>query len=287
MPDASTLSSRSAADIDRLQAAIARVLSSTHPRLEAAATLAQAAQLNSADWQALVKRWAGVSAEQFWRSLTREATQARLAASRARCQAAPGESRFAAPPVRLTEWSPGTARDAGGKLAIAYGLHDTQFGLALIAAAEQGLCMFQFCTAQDSPPLINQLREKWPQATLHHAPERTRPYSDRLNQVGSCAHPHQPLDLLVRGTPFQIRVWRALLTLPLGSLATYQDLADRLGNAKAARAVGAAVGANPIAYWIPCHRVIRATGDIGGYRWAPWRKAAMLGWEACQRPEGD
>lgn len=286
MPDVSTLCPSSATDYDRIEAAVTRLRSSPRAPLDTA-TLAQAAQLNQADWQALVRRWAGGSAEQFLRSLTLEAIQARLATSRARFKVASGEPRFVVPPVRLIEWPTDAAHDADGPGAIAYGLHDTRFGMAFMAATEQGLCLLQFCNAEDSPTLMNELQAKWPQATLHQAPERTRRFSDRLNQVDSLAATHQPLALVVQGTPFQIQVWRALLALPLGSLATYQDLADRLGNPKAARAVGTAVGANPIAYWLPCHRVIRASGELGGYRWGTGRKAAMLGWEACQRREGD
>lgn len=286
MPDVSTVCPRSTTDYDRIAVAIASFRSSPHSPVDAA-TLAHAANLSEADWQALVRRWAGVSAEQFVRSLTLEATQARLTASRTRFNATSGGPRGQSPPVQLTAWPPAAADDAQSPRAIAYGWHDTRFGLAGIAATEQELCMWQFGNAQEAPALLNKLQKQWPRAVLYHAPECTKPFSDRLHQVGSPTATPQPLALLVQGTPFQIQVWRALLTLPLGSLATYQDLAHRLGNPKAARAVGTAIGANPIAYWLPCHRIIRASGDIGGYRWGPGRKAAMLGWEAGQRPEGD
>jgi len=127
---------------------------------------------------------------------------------------------------------------------------------------------------------VDRLRQDWPDAELRRDPDATAPVSERLVRP-LASRPGRALALLVRGSNFQVKVWRALLELPFGSLATYGDIAGRIGAPGAARAVGTAVGANPIAWLIPCHRVIRESGALGGYRWGAERKTAMLGWEAA------
>jgi AraC family transcriptional regulator of adaptative response/methylated-DNA-[protein]-cysteine methyltransferase len=132
---------------------------------------------------------------------------------------------------------------------------------------------------------VDWLRQQWPQADVAQRPEHTQAIADRLNQSLTAETPQPPLTVLVKGTNFQIQVWRALLRLPMGSVLTYQDIAHRIDKPTAARAVGTAIGANPVGYLIPCHRVIRATGELGGYRWGTLRKTVMLGWEAAQCQE--
>jgi len=284
MPDSSILSP-SATDYDRIAAAIAFIHAQRQQQPDLAA-ISRHVHLSEHHFQKLFSRWAGISPKRFLQVLTLEATRQRLQTSRS-LLAVTLESGLSSPSrlhdlyVRFEAMTPAEYRDGGKDLDLAYGLHPTRFGTALIATTDRGICNLQFCES-DVPQLAHDwLRAQWPQASLHHLPERTQAVSDRLNQSLSSAE-NQPLPLLVRGTNFQTQVWRALLDLPLGSLATYQDIADRLGNPKAARAVGTAIGANPVGYLIPCHRVIRATGELGGYRWGPLRKMAMLGWEAGQ-----
>ncbi|MEM6518597.1 MAG: methylated-DNA--[protein]-cysteine S-methyltransferase [Cyanobacteria bacterium P01_C01_bin.70] len=281
-----TLSLRSAAvDYDRVAAAIAFIQAhrQQQPNL---ATIARHVHLNEYHLQKVFSRWAGVSPKRFLQLLTLEDTKRRLLTARSLLTVSL-ESGLSSPSrlhdlyMRFEAMTPADYRDGGSGLAIAYGLHPTRFGRALIATTDRGICQLQFYAPDESAVALDRLRAQWPQATVHYAPQQTQSISDRLNQ--SLAAPaEKALPLLVKGTNFQVQVWRALLELPPGGLATYQDIAERIGKPRAAQAVGTAIGANPVGYLIPCHRVIRATGDIGGYRWGTLRKTAMLGLEAAQ-----
>jgi len=285
MPDSSTLSPSYAEDYDRIAAAIAFLQAQRQQQPDLAA-IARHVHLSEHHFQKLFSRWVGISPKRFLQVLTLEATRHRLQTSRSLLAVAL-ESGLSSPSrlhdlyIRFEAMTPATYREGGKGLDIAYGLHGTRFGTALIATTDRGICNLQFCESDAPNRAHDWLQAQWPQASLHQAPEHTQPISDRLHQaLGN--RPPQPLSLLVKGTNFQTQVWRALLDLPLGSLATYQDIANRVGNPQAARAVGTAIGANPVGYLIPCHRVIRATGELGGYRWGQLRKTAMLGWEAAQ-----
>jgi AraC family transcriptional regulator, regulatory protein of adaptative response / methylated-DNA-[protein]-cysteine methyltransferase len=181
--------------------------------------------------------------------------------------------------VALEAMSPGEARLGGAGLDIRYGVHDTRFGPALIAITARGICALHFVDDHDAAP--QQLRQDWPQARLLHDPAATAATAQQIFTPLAHASQH-PLAVLVKGTNFQIQVWRALLALPAGAVTTYGDLAQALDKPAASRAIGSAVGANAIAYLIPCHRVIRATGAFTGYRWGVTRKTAMLAWEGVQ-----
>jgi len=158
-------------------------------------------------------------------------------------------------------------------------VHETPFGRALIATTARGICGLRFI--DDERAGIERLRRQWPGAELRPSPAATAPVAERL--FGPLAsRSGGALALLVKGSNFQVKVWRALLDLPFGSLVTYGSIATRIGAPSTARAVGTAVGANPVAWLIPCHRVIRESGALGGYRWGVERKAAMLGWEAAR-----
>lgn len=289
MVDSSILLPNSAAaDYDRVAAAIAFIQANWQQQPDLA-TIARQVHLNEQHFQRIFSRWAGVSPKRFLQLLTLEDTKQRLNTSRSLLTIAlesglSSSSRLHDLYVRFEAMTPADYRDGGRGLVIAYGLHPTHFGLALIAKTDRGICNLQFCDPDEFPAVIERLRTQWPNASWYEDVENTRAISDRLNAsltMTSC----QPLPLLVKGTNFQVQVWRALLALPMGSLATYQDIADRVGKPKAARAVGTAIGANPIGYLIPCHRVIRATGEVGGYRWGSLRKTAILGWEAAQSLE--
>ncbi|NEQ42509.1 MAG: methylated-DNA--[protein]-cysteine S-methyltransferase [Leptolyngbya sp. SIOISBB] len=283
MSDSQTLSS----DYERIAAAIA-FIQAHHDQQPDLATIAQHVYLSEHHCQKLFTRWAGVSPKRFVQLLTLESTKRRLATTQSLLSVAldsglSSPSRLHDLYVRFEAMTPADYRDGGKGLDIAYGLHATRFGPALIAQTERGICNLLFCEPDQKVGAADWLQRQWPQAKLQQRPEQTQLIADRLNQ--SLAANGQPLAVLVKGTNFQIQVWRALLTLPSGRLATYQDVANQLGKPKAARAVGTAIGANPVGYFIPCHRVIRATGEIGGYRWGPLRKTMMLGWEAAQYQE--
>lgn len=266
---------------------IAQAIAWLHTHAEAQPDLARVARhvgLSENHFQRLFTRWAGVSPKRFLQCLTLEDARRRLAVTRntldlAAAVGLSGSGRLHDLFVTLDAMSPGEARLGGAGLDIRYGIHDTRFGPALIAATARGVCAVHFVDDQDAAS--GHLRTAWPKARVLRDPSATAAVARRMF-APLAADTGQPLAVLVKGTNFQIQVWRALLALPAGAVTTYGDLADALHMPDAARAVGAAVGANALACLIPCHRVIRATGALTGYRWGVERKAAMLAWEAAQ-----
>ena len=186
--------------------------------------------------------------------------------------------------------TPGDYKQRGKGLEIGYGFHDSPFGECFIATTERGVCGLGFVEAGGRAEVLNDFRGRWPAAGFREAPDRTAALSAQIFTTGSSGTAqgkHPTLALAVPGTPFQIKVWQALLEIPPGALVTYNQIARRLGYEKsAARAVGGAVGANPVSWLIPCHRVIRETGAITGYHCGVRRKLAMIGWEATRRESG-
>lgn len=239
--------------------------------------------LSEHHFQRLFTRWAGVSPKRFLQYLTVEHAKSRLAASQSLLDVAggiglSGPGRLHDLFVTVEAMSPGEFKAGGTGLAIRYGIHGSPFGAALIAATPRGVCGLHFVDGEIDPAVL--LRRAWPHAELHEDPHGTAPLARNIF-APFVSQPAKPLALLVRGTNFQVRIWRALLALPPGSVTTYGNIARRIGHPGAARAVGSAIGANSIAWLIPCHRVIRESGELGGYRWGQSRKAAMLGWEAA------
>jgi AraC family transcriptional regulator of adaptative response/methylated-DNA-[protein]-cysteine methyltransferase len=246
------------------------------------AAAARHVHLSEHHFQRLFTRWAGVSPKRFVQFLTVEHAKSYLAATRGVLDAAgavglSGPGRLHDLFVTLEAMSPGEYKAGGAGLAIRYGVHDSPFGPALIAITARGICALNFAGGAG----VERLRRDWPDAELRWDPDATAPVAERVFRPLALP-PGRALALLVKGSNFQVKVWRALLELPLGSLATYGDIAARIGAPGSARAIGTAIGANPVAWLIPCHRVIRASGALGGYRWGAERKAAMLGWEAAQ-----
>ena len=247
------------------------------------AAVARHLHLSEHHFQRLFTRWAGVSPKRFVQYLTIEHAKSCLAATSGVLDLAgvvglSGPGRLHDLFVTLEAMSPGEYKVGGAGLAIRYGVHESPFGAALVAVTARGICGLQFIDGADDG--IERLRQDWPEAELRQDRDGTAPVVERLFRPLS-SQPGRPLALLVKGSNFQVKVWRALLELPFGSLATYGHVAGRIGAPGSARAVGTAIGANPIAWLIPCHRVIRESGALGGYRWGTGRKAAMLGWEAA------
>lgn len=247
------------------------------------AAAARHIHLSEHHFQRLFTRWAGVSPKRFLQYLTVEDAKARIATARGVLDVAgavglSGPGRLHDLFVTLEAMSPGEYKARGAGLAVRYGVHASPFGAALIATTARGVCGLHF--VDDAAEGVERLRRDWPDAELCRDPAATAPVAERIFRPLS-PPPGRALALLVKGTNFQVKVWRALLELPFGSLATYGDVAARIGDAGSARAVGTAASANPIAWLIPCHRVIRESGALGGYRWGTERKAAMLGWEAA------
>jgi AraC family transcriptional regulator of adaptative response/methylated-DNA-[protein]-cysteine methyltransferase len=181
--------------------------------------------------------------------------------------------------------TPGELQRDGSGVTIRYGFHPTPFGECLIAVTSRGVCHLAFVQRDDRRAALDVLAREWPEAELVPDQQATRKAAAQaFPPPGSSPVP--ALSLHVRGTNFQLKVWRALLAIPVGSVTTYGDLAAAIGDPKASRAVGTAVGSNPVSYLIPCHRVIRATGELGGYAWGPDRKRAMLALETTMPPAG-
>jgi AraC family transcriptional regulator, regulatory protein of adaptative response / methylated-DNA-[protein]-cysteine methyltransferase len=233
--------------------------------------------------QRLFKRWAGISPKRFVQFLTVEHAKELLAESRTMLDAAyetglSGPGRLHDLFVNVEAMTPGEFKLRGHGLTIQYGFYATPFGECLLAMTERGVCGLNFVGEAGRDAELAALRARWPAADLCEDQAAAAAVVDSI-----FAADHRGGDeirLLLAGTNFQIKVWEALLRIPPGSACTYEDVAQWVGQPGAARAVGGAVGANAIAYLIPCHRVIRKSGVIKEYRWGSTRKKAILGWEA-------
>ncbi|MGQ0750382.1 MAG: methylated-DNA--[protein]-cysteine S-methyltransferase [Betaproteobacteria bacterium] len=278
---------RNERDYERIARAIhyLRRHASLQPDLAAAA---RHVNLSEYHFQRLFTRWAGVSPKRFVQYLTVEQAKARLVRSGSMDDVVSdvglsGAGRLHDLFATLEAVSPGEFRRAGSGLTIRYGIHRSPFGECLIATTERGVCCLHFIARQEEETAA--LEAEWPAARLVRDAGSTGRIAARLIDPIR-ARTGGPLSLLVKGTNFQVQIWRALLAIPPGRLTTYSELGKRVGHPGASRAVGNAVAANPIAWLIPCHRVIRETGEFGNYRWGESRKAAMLGWEAAQFESG-
>ena len=259
----------------------------------AAPTLAEAADhvgLSEAHFQKLFKRWAGISPKRFLQHRTAEVVKRLLREGRPVLDASyeaglSGPGRLHDLLVNAEAATPGEVQRAGDGVTVRYGFHPTPFGDCVIGLTSRGVCHLAFVHPVSREDALARLRKDWAKAKLVPDQDATRAAAAKaFPPPGSAARPS--LALHVKGTNFQLKVWRALLEIPPGEVTTYGDLAARVGNPKASRAVGTAVGSNPVSYLIPCHRVIRSTGELGGYAWGPDRKRVMLALECGGREEG-
>ncbi|MCL6430877.1 MAG: methylated-DNA--[protein]-cysteine S-methyltransferase [Anaerolineae bacterium] len=240
-------------------------------------------------FQRVFRRWAGISPKRFLQFLTKEHAKALLAQSKDLLDVA-YEAGLSSPGrlhdlfVTCEAVTPGEFKSRGEGLSIVYGYHPTPFGECLLGLTTRGICWLSFVVGGDRGRSLTALRHCWERAGICLDESATQPLVERI--FGAWEGAGAPLPLLLRGTNFQIKVWEALLRIPGGCVASYHDVARWIGAPAAARAVGRAVGGNPIAYIIPCHRVIRRVGAFGQYRWGEPRKLAMLGWEAARRELG-
>ncbi len=240
--------------------------------------------LSDFHFQRLFSRWAGVSPKRFLQALTVEEARRSLTRSGSVLDAAydsglSGPGRLHDLFVQCQAATPGEVKSGGAGLTIRYGVEPTPFGDALIGVTERGICALSFVGEGNAERASDELRSRWPAARLREDRDESAAIAQR---IFADSRSDEPLHLLIKGTNFQMQVWQALLRVPLGRLTTYGELAQAIGRPSAARAVGSAVGSNAIAWLIPCHRVIRQTGVVDGYRWGTERKRAMLGWEAAQ-----
>lgn len=236
-------------------------------------------------FQRLFSRWAGVTPKRYLQVLTLERAKALLQESRPLLEVADtlglsSGSRLYDHFVQLEAVTPGEYKQRGAGLVIDHGVHDTPFGQAFVALTPRGVCNFSFLDEKVPEAPLATLAHNWPEAELREAPSRTRGIIHTM--FNGSKTPDRPISLHVSGTNFQISVWRALLQIPPARVVSYAQVASAVGNPKAARAVGLAVGANPVALMIPCHRVIQQNGKLGGYHWGETRKQAIHAWEAAR-----
>lgn len=273
------------ADYDRVARAIEIILERRDEALRLD-ELAADVGLSPFHFQRLFSRWAGISPKRFFQYLTIDHARRVLREGPSVLDATlevglSGPGRLHDLFVSIDAVTPGEFKSGGRDLEIRHGTHPTPFGDCQVGVTERGVCWLSFSTAEDHDDGLRALRAAWPSATLVEDSQAAAALCRRI--FGPT--PRQtdtPVTLLVRGTNLQLKVWEALIRIPPGRLVTYADVARAVGHPGAARAVGQAVGANPIAYLIPCHRVIRSLGTLGDYRWGATRKHAMIGWEASR-----
>jgi AraC family transcriptional regulator of adaptative response/methylated-DNA-[protein]-cysteine methyltransferase len=287
MTDNLNARTQAARDYDRIEAAIAYLQDHyrDQPGLE---EIAASVNVSPYHFQRLFTRWAGISPKRFLQCLTIEHAKTMLVASESLLDTAlevglSGPGRLHDLFMTFEAMTPGDFKDGGRGLTLRWGIAAGPYGIAGIALSDRGICALEFLPTATSDTVVERLKRRLPRAHFVAAPGDIAKIADRLfNRKRGPEHGagQPPLKLCVRGTNFQIRVWRALLNITPGRLATYGAIADAIGQPSAARAVGSAIGANPIGYLIPCHRVISSTGLMDTkYRWGPARKLAMIGSE--------
>jgi AraC family transcriptional regulator of adaptative response/methylated-DNA-[protein]-cysteine methyltransferase len=282
VPDLSPLA-RAAADYDVVRRAIAFLSEHwrTQPEIEA---IAAAAGVSAGDLHHLFRRWAGITPKAFLQALTLDHARRLLRDSASVLDATfevglSGPGRLHDLFVTHEAMSPGEWKSGGAGLTVSYGFHPSPFGTALVMTTKRGLAGLAFADAGEEQAALADMQSRWPEANIVEDRARTAKLARRIFDP-KLWRADRPLRVVLIGTDFELRVWEALLDIPMGRATTYSDIAVRLGATKAARAVGAAVGKNPISFVVPCHRVLGKSGDITGYHWGLTRKRAMLGWEA-------
>lgn len=236
--------------------------------------------------QRVFSRWAGISPKRFLQFLTVDYAKSRLLAAQSVLDTAydaglSGPGRLHDLFVTLEAVTPGEYKSQGEGLVISVGRHSTPFGECLLAATPRGIVALNFLDPDHTwEDALEELRNTWAAATITIDPSVTAPLAARI--FSPQKDKTSPLRVLVKGTNFQVKVWEALLRIPPGAICTYADIARTIQNPAAVRAVGSAIGANAVAYLIPCHRVIRQGGLVSDYRWGATRKRAIIGWEAAK-----
>ncbi len=278
-----TLSQDQTLDYNRVAQAIAYVEANfrQQPSLD---EIASSVHLSKYHFQRLFKRWAGISPTQFMHFLTVEYAKERLASADSVFDTAldsglSGAGRLHDLFVTFEAMTPGEYKRQAAGLTIYFGFHATPYGECLIATTDRGICALRF-VEESRANIVTAVQAEWPQATFLEAQQETAVIAQQIFYANSSP---KPLHLLVRGTNFQVQVWRALLKIPAGALVSYADVAAGIGRPTATRAVSSAIARNPVGYLIPCHRVISKSGRTHNYRWGAVRKQALIGREAAQQ----
>lgn len=271
-------------DYDRIAEAISFITSrvSGQPTLQ---EIAGHLHLSPYHFQRLFCRWTGVTPKRFLQVLTLERSKQLLSESKSVLEVSDSlglssGSRLYDHFVHLEAVTPGEYKMGGAGLTIEYAAQDTPFGAAFIATTPRGICSFAFLENAEIDERVLDLQEKWPRAILFENRRTTHAVTKAMfaggKKLGS------PISLYVSGTNFQINVWKALLQIPPAMVVSYSQVANAIGSPGSARAVGMAVGNNPVAFLIPCHRVIQQSGGLGGYHWGTTRKQAIHAWESAR-----
>ena len=274
-----------AADYDVVRRAIAHIRGNwrSQPEIE---TIAHSAGVTATDLHHLFRRWCGLTPKAFLQALTLNSARDLLRSSASVLDTAyevglSGPGRLHDLFVTHEAMSPGEWKAGGEGLVISYGFHPSPFGTAIVMITPRGLAGLALADAGKERAALRDMKSRWPKAKYVEDFAATAPTARRIFDPSQWRK-EQPLRVVLIGTDFEVRVWEKLLIIPMGRLTTYSDLAAQAGNPKGARAVGAAVGKNPICFVVPCHRVIGKSGELTGYHWGLTRKRAMLGWEAGQ-----
>ena len=279
--------SGSAEDYEQIAQAIAFIRDNAvlQPSLE---QIASHVGLSSWHFQRKFRAWVGVSPKRFLEFLTVQHAKELLDRSASVLDAAldlglSGPGRLHDQFVSIEAVTPGQYKRLGSGLEIYHGIHPSPFGLMLLALTDKGICELAFGSEEVLENETRALHRRWPAAQVFQDPKRTAPTADRLfsPRNGSRDGRESGFNLFVKGTNFQVNVWRALLRVPEGSLISYKQLAQLTGNPAAVRATASAVGANPVSYLIPCHRILRSSGELGGYHWGVERKRALIAWDSA------
>jgi AraC family transcriptional regulator, regulatory protein of adaptative response / methylated-DNA-[protein]-cysteine methyltransferase len=271
------------ADYDVVRRAIAHIRGNwqAQPEID---IIAEAAGVSATDLHHLFRRWCGLTPKAFLQALTLHSARELLRNSASVLDTTyevglSGPGRLHDLFVTHEAMSPGEWKAGGEGLTVPYGFHPCPFGMALVMMTPRGLAGLALADAGEERAALDDMRKRWPKARYVEDYAATASTARRIFDK-TLWKPEQPLRVVLIGTDFEIRVWEKLLTIPMGHLTTYSNLAAKVGSPKAARAVGAAVGKNPISFVVPCHRAVGKSGDITGYHWGLTRKRAMLGWEA-------
>jgi AraC family transcriptional regulator, regulatory protein of adaptative response / methylated-DNA-[protein]-cysteine methyltransferase len=249
--------------------------------------VAEKVHLSEFHFQRIFTEWAGISPKRFLQFLTVGFLKNKLVETKNLIDAAEvaglsSQSRIYDLFTTLEAVTPQEYKQHGSGIRIEYGLHETPFGLALIGVTERGICWLSFITTDEDPKHeLEKMKAHWHNSLFHQDQDLTSAFTEKIFGHED-TKAQRKLHVFVKGTNFQVKVWEALLRLPMGSVTTYQGIAEKIQNPKAMQAVGSAVGSNHIAYLIPCHRVIRKDGILGEYRWESTRKKSIIGWEMAK-----
>ena len=269
-------------DYERIENAIGFIRENfkSQPSLD---EIAEAAHVSPFHFQRMFTEWAGVSPKKFMQYLSLSYAKALLKNRMTLMDAAyetglSGASRLHDLFVNIEGMTPGEYKNGGANLSLNYSFAESPFGKVIVASTRKGVCHMFF--EENEAKALGDLQERFPNASLHQITDKFQKNALSIFQE-DWSHLDQ-IKLHLAGTPFQLKVWETLLKIPQGGLCTYGDIAEHINRPKASRAVGTAIGSNPVAFLIPCHRVIQKSGQTGGYMWGAQKKSAIIGWEAAK-----